>query len=245
MEGRHVQPEGRADHSSAGRVDEVADGRGQRDREAAEVPRHREGQPQVDVEVEKSDITSLAGTISSGAGLSNLFGTDANGNPTVANVGTFLSSQVGPLQKFASDLKWAQKNGLAPGLLSQIANLGPTQGDEILQQFMSGQASIAQANQAEGAINTFSKQGATTTEDAVYASKITKQTLKVDENTNALKDLTKHLHDIERSTAKRAAMQLTIDAKTGKPEVDKKFIDDIIKGIKQANREAGLNLLAA
>lgn len=191
----------------------------------------------------KSAISSLAGSISGQADLSNLFGTDANGNPIVGNVGSFLSSQVGPLKQFAADLKWAEAHHLAPVLLSDIANLGAVQGDQVLKQFMSGQASISAANTAEGQIQRYSRAAATTVEDKVFAARIAKDQAAVKENSKALHELTQALHRVERSAAHRASTHLTIDAKSGRPKVDAHFIDEIIKGIKKAERTANRKLL--
>jgi len=190
-----------------------------------------------------SDIASLAGNISGSAGLSNLFGTDANGNPTVTNANTFLSAQAKTLQNFAADLKWGSRHGLSPALLSQIADLGADQGDQVLKQFMSGQASIGRANASEAAIQRYSTGAATTVESAVYAKSVARDRKVVEENSRELRQLTHALHRIEQRTAREASMHLTIDAKTGKPTVDKHFIEDIIKGIRAAQRVAGKKLL--
>ncbi|HEY6027994.1 MAG TPA: phage tail tape measure protein, partial [Pseudolabrys sp.] len=121
-----------------------------------------------------SDIASLAGNISTGADLTGLFGTDVNGNPVTANIGTFLSGQAKQLQNFAKDLKWGAKHGLSAALLAQIANLGAVQGDEVLQQFISGQASIGSANASEAAIQRYATGAATAVETAVYANRVAK-----------------------------------------------------------------------
>jgi len=190
-----------------------------------------------------SDIASLAGNISSSAGLSNLFGTDANGNPTVTNANTFLSAQAKTLQNFAADLKWGSRHGLSPALLSQIADLGADQGDQVLKQFMSGQASIGRANASEAAIQRYSTGAATTVESAVYAKREAADRKAVREQVAELKQLNRTMRRIETRTAHNAATHLTIDAKTGRPVVDKHFIEDIIKGIRAAQRVAGKKLL--
>jgi TP901 family phage tail tape measure protein len=190
-----------------------------------------------------SAISSLAGNIASGADLSGLFGTDVNGNPATANVGMFLSGQAKQIENFAKDLKWAAQHHLSPALLQEIAGLGAVQGDQVLQQFMSGQASIAGANASEAAIQRYSTGAATAVETAVYAKRVAADRKAVHENTVELRRLTRALHKIERQTARAASTHVTIDAKTGRPVVDKKFIDDIIKGIRRAERIAGKKLL--
>ena len=190
-----------------------------------------------------TDVANLAGNISSSAGLSSLFGTDANGNPTVTNVNTFLGGQAKMIENFAKDLKWGAAHGLSPALLQEIAGLGAEQGDQVLAQFMSGAASIKNANAAESAIQRYSTSAASNVENAVYAKAVAKDRKAVHDNTVELKKLTAALQKVERNTGKAAALHMTIDAKTGRPVVDKKFIDEILKGIKQAERIAGKKLV--
>ena len=112
-----------------------------------------------------------------------------------------------------------------------------------MQQFMSGAASIKSANSAEAAIQRYSTSAASNVETAIYAKSVAKDQKAVHDNTVELKKLTAALHKIERNTGKAAALHMTIDAKTGRPVVDKHFIDEIIKGIRQAQRVAGKKLL--
>lgn len=190
-----------------------------------------------------SDVANLAGSIAQGAGLSSLFGSNANGDPTVDNVSTYLTGQAQIIQNFAKDLQWGAQHGLSPVLLSQIADLGAVQGDQVMKQFMTGAASIRTANTAESAIQKFSTSAASNVENAVYAKSVAADKKAVADNTSELKKLTAALHRIEVRTAKAASLHLSIDAKTGRPTVDKKFIDDILKGIRQAERVAGKKLI--
>lgn len=114
----------------------------------------------------KQAISSLRGTISGGSDLSNIFTQDAAGNPLTLNASGYLSSQVGPLQTFAHDLTWARQHHLNQNLLSQIANLGPVQGDVVLKQFMTGVSSVGQANQAEALIQRYAGIAAKVTVDS-------------------------------------------------------------------------------
>lgn len=114
----------------------------------------------------KQAISSLRGTISGGSDLSNIFTQDRAGNPLTLNASGYLSSQVGPLQTFAHDLTWARQHHLNQNLLSQIANLGPVQGDVVLKQFMTGVSSVGQANQAEALIQRYAGIAAKVTVDS-------------------------------------------------------------------------------
>jgi TP901 family phage tail tape measure protein len=190
-----------------------------------------------------SDIASLAGSIGQGADLSGLFGSDANGNPSVTNVNSFLSGQAAQIKNFAKDLTWAARHHLSPALLSEIAGLGSEQGDQVLKQFMSGGASINSANRSEATIQRFSRSAATSVENAVYAKRVAADRKAVHDNTTELRKLNKALHAIERRTAKAASTHVTIDAKTGRPVVDKQFINDILRGIRRAENIAGKALI--
>jgi hypothetical protein len=191
----------------------------------------------------RSAISSLSSTMQGGAALSGLFQTSAAGTPVVANINQFLGGQAASLKRFAHDLSWARRHGMSYALLSQIASLGPDQGEQVLQEFMHGGASIGRANAAESAIQQYAKAGATTAEDKYYGPLEKKAKDAVADNTKWLKELTNALHRIERSTAREAALHVTIDAKTGKPVVDKKFIDEIVQGIRKAERLAGKRLV--
>ena len=190
-----------------------------------------------------SAISQLSGNISSAADLSGLFGTDANGNPTTANINAFLGGQAKQIENFAKDLKWGARHGLSNALLSEIANLGAVQGDAVLKEFMTGQASIRAANQSEAAIQRYSRAAATTVEDKIYAKAVAKDRKAVQENSRRLHELTLQLHRLERQAARAASVDVTINAKTGRPVVDKRFVDEIIKAIRRAERIAGRKLL--
>jgi len=189
------------------------------------------------------DIQNLAGNISGSADLGGLFGTDVFGNPTVANVNTFLSGQAKSIENFAKDLKWGAKHGLSPQLLAEIAGLGAVQGDQVLQEFMSGAASIRAANRAEARIQRFSTATARTAEDAVYARREAAARKDVHENTVELKHLTRALERLERRTAREARTHITIDAKGVVSGADKQFLREIIRGIRELERTAGRKLL--
>lgn len=191
----------------------------------------------------QSAIGSLAGNISTSSDLSNLFGTDVFGNPTTANINTFLSGQASQIENFAKDLKWGRRHGLSGILLTEIAGLGAAQGDQVLKQFMSGAASITGANQAEATIQRYATAGATSAEDALYAKRVAADRKAVHENTIELRELTKALHQAERGIARQASLHMTIDAKTGKPVVDEKFIKEIIAGIRRLRRISGSALI--
>jgi hypothetical protein len=190
-----------------------------------------------------SDIRSLAGTVGGGSDLSNLFGTDDQGTATVTNANTFLSDQAKQIENFAKDLKWAARHHLSPALLSEIAGLGAAQGDQVLKQFMSGQASIAQANRDEATIQHYSTAAARTAEDAVYAKRVKQDRAEVRKQTRVLEEIRDMTRRQEHKAARAIAAHVTVDAKTGRPVVDKQFIDDIIKGIRKAQRVAGKPLL--
>lgn len=108
----------------------------------------------------KSAITSMASGLTGAVDLSSLFGTDANGNPTVGNAGQYIAAQVGPLEAFAKDLKWGRKH-LSEPLLQDIIGLGAVQGDQVLRQFMSGQSSASAADKAIAQIQRYATQAAT------------------------------------------------------------------------------------
>lgn len=190
----------------------------------------------------KQDIVSLAGNVSSGADLSGLFGTNAAGNPTTANVSTFLSGQAKSIENFAKDLKWAARHHLSPILLSEIAGLGAAQGDAVLKQFMSGAASITAANSAEATIQRYSTSAATTAEDAVYARRIAKDGEALKKNIEATVALTKAIEKAERADAKALSTHISISA-SGHLKVDKKLALDLIKEIKELERAAGKKLI--
>jgi hypothetical protein len=172
-----------------------------------------------------------------------LFTTDAQGNPVVLNANTFLAGQAKQIENFAKDLKWAARHGLSPALLQEIANLGTVQGDQVLQQFMSGAANIGSANAAEAAIQRYSTGAATAVEDAVYAKRVAADQKAVREQTAALNRLTRALEREERRFGRQLSTHITIDARTGRPVVDTKFVQDIIKEIRKLERIAGKPLL--
>lgn len=163
----------------------------------------------------KSDIASLSSTISGGADLSNVFGTDANGNATVANVGQFLGAQVGPLKTFWHDLALLKKKGLNNTDLSQIAQLGPTEGIQIAQQILSGQDNVSQINQAQAAINKYSTAASTVVTDSLLKQTILKDRDAVKEQTQATKELTKRLDRLLREAAHNAAANIDLTITKG------------------------------
>jgi hypothetical protein len=132
---------------------------------------------------------------------------------------------------------------MSPALLSEIANLGAVQGDQVMKQFMSGQASITAANSAESAIQKYSTAAATVVEDAAYAKRVAADRKEVQKQTRILEEI----RDLTKREANRAAREIsthvTIDAKTGRPKVDREFILEIIRGIRKEQRTAGKRLL--
>lgn len=112
---------------------------------------------------QKSAISSMKQNIAGSVDISSLFGTDANGNPTTGNLGSLLSSSVGPLQTEATDLKKLRGMHLSQGLLAQISALSPSQAVSVMSQILSGQAgSISSLNKNEGLIQSFAGSSAST-----------------------------------------------------------------------------------
>jgi len=212
-------------------------------------------QLQADLATRRSDIAGVSSGVASAADLSNLFGTDANGNPTVANIGQFLGGQVGPLQQFAKDMQWGAAHHLAPILLQQIAALGALQGDQVLRQFMSGQASIAQANQAEAQIQAASGSvGVTVTDtnrklveaikDDRLALEWARKTLHHDQEIthDVLKGIQKTVDRIERKAARTTAQHVTLEIKNGKLKIDHEDAKIIAAALTHLAHDTGIKV---
>ena len=188
-------------------------------------------------------IGSLSSNLQGGASLGGLFGTDAFGNPMVANVNTFLSGQASQLKRFARDLKWARNRGLSTALLQEIAGLGAVQGDQVLQEFITGQANISAANREQASILAYSRSAATTVEDKVYAGRVARDTKEVRKQTHILEEMRKIMEREERRAARGLETHITIDAKTHKPVLDRKYVLELIKAIRREERTAGKRLV--
>lgn len=195
-----------------------------------------------DLKSRAGDIKSLAGTIGGAGDLSNLFGTDANGSPTMGNVNTFLSSQVGPLARFAQDLKWARAHGMNKTLLSQIANLGPGQGELILKQFTSGAASISQANASENLIQKYSTSAATTTEDALYKSVLAKDRQKIQQQTDLLRKIEHHLSEIQKKAGREVAEHVTIETNGKGLKLTREDAREIVRALRELDKNVGITV---
>lgn len=193
------------------------------------------------------EISSLRSSIASQGDLTNLFGTDANGNPTVANVGQFLGAQVGPLEQFAKDLKWAERHRLSPILLSQIANLGAIQGDQVLRQFMSGQASIGQANAAETSIQRFSGMAAAGVVNSqiiaggkTFPQLITRDTHKLDLQIALLHDIRDDMRAFVKHPNQHTADHLTVDLRgVAKGRFTKADAKELMKLFREIKHDSG------
>lgn len=187
-----------------------------------------------------SAISGLSSSLAAGPGLSSLFGTDANGNPTVGNADTYLAGQAASLKKFAQDLKWAEGHGLAPALISQIAQMGAQQGDQILQQFMSGQSSVAQANAYERTIQQASGAAARGVVD-------TPAELRMENHLRAVvawdrmlvKEQERTNHILERRAARQIALHITVD---GKGKITDEQTKEIVKAIRRLEHNTGISL---
>jgi len=117
-----------------------------------------------DLQARRQAISSLSGSIAGNAGISNVFGTDDNGNPTIGNVRTYLTGQAGMYQRYAGLFARAKKMGLSPNLLAQISGMAPSDAISILTQITSGQdGSISSLNAIQRSIAASSKQIATGT----------------------------------------------------------------------------------
>lgn len=195
-----------------------------------------------DLSSRRADIASLAGTVGQGADLSNLFGTDANGAPTVANLGTFLGSQVGPLQQFAKDEAWAKAHHLNKVALGQIANLGAVQGDQVLKQLISGQTSIATANRDYALIGKYSKAAATTAEDALYAGTLARDRANVTRQNHILDRLDHHLNRIEREAGREVARHVTIETSGKGLKLTREDAREIARALRELDHNIGIKV---
>lgn len=154
----------------------------------------------------KSAISSLQSSIASNANISNVFGTDANGNQTVGNIGQYLSSQVGTYKTEAKDFALLRKKGLSQALIAQLSQLPPLQAIAAMQQILSGaDGSIATLNQEEGTIQRYAKATATTVEDSP-AEKRTVALLK--ENVAFARVFKALFEQIERNTYRAASKEI-------------------------------------
>lgn len=190
-----------------------------------------------DLQARRSDIQSLAGTISQGADLSGVFGTDANGNPTVGNAQLFLAQQVGPLRRFAHDLAAARRQGLNRYLLGEIANLGPIQGDQVLRQFIGNAPAIQQANRSETLIRKYSNQAASTAENAMYQGVLQKDRAEVHKQTDMLRQVRDEVRHLRREGARDVARHIDIKVdKGGKLKLSDEDARVIVKALRQLDR---------
>jgi TP901 family phage tail tape measure protein len=191
----------------------------------------------------RSDIRGLASTIDQGAGISNIFGTDANGNPTVGNLGQFLGSQVGPLKTFARDLALLHKRGLDNNLLNQIAQLGPQEGIQVAQQILSGQDSIKQLNAAQAEITRYATKGATTVEDSLLKATFLKDRDAVKENSKELRELSRRLDRLLRHAAHEVATHITVEIdKGGALKITRQEAKEIARALHEYGRNVNKNV---
>lgn len=195
----------------------------------------------------KSAISSAASGLAGNAGIAGVFGTDpTTGLQTMANVNTFQGGQVGPLKKFAHDLKWAQAHHLNPVDLAQIVAMGAAQGDQVLQQYMSGAASIAVSNKDQRLIDRYSSAAASTGESGLYAKRIAKAEKEDEKQTELLKEVRdgiKHLADKVEHAAQHGG-NVTIKLPTGgEIKVTDALGHEIIKVLKKLERTSGTKLI--
>lgn len=158
-----------------------------------------------DLQSRNQAISSLRSSIAGNAGISNVFGQDANGNPTVGNIRTYLTGQVGIYSRYASLFAKARKAGLAPGLLAQISGMAPQDAITLLTQITSGQdGSISSLNALQGQIGAYSKQIATGTVNTPHElATLRSDRREVHEQTrllHSIDDHLKHFRDHPRSS---------------------------------------------
>jgi phage-related protein len=191
------------------------------------------------IKARASAAESLKQTIGAGADISNFTTTDTAGNTIPSNIAAGLQAQLGPLKEFATLLAQLRKSGLGAGLLSQVANLGPTQGIEVAEQILSGQdGSVQSLNATEASVQRYAGQAASLTENAVYAKQISSDRKDVHRQTVVLEDIRQNIRKMAERDAKDLALHLTVDVdKDGKYTI--KDARGIQAALNQLNRTRG------
>lgn len=189
----------------------------------------------------RADQQSTAG----GVDLSSIFGTDANGNPTMGSAVGYLASQAPLVTQFAADIKKAAALHLAPALLSQIEGMGFVQGDQVLRQLLAGgKATISQANTAERTIQSGARSAAGSVFDASHPRE-TLSILKSQERIaqRTLETMQHNTAVLERMEAKAVAghTTFTIDGKT--VHLKDEDAKTIVKILHKYERQTGRKLL--
>jgi TP901 family phage tail tape measure protein len=190
----------------------------------------------------RSDIKSLAGSISSGADISGIFGTDANGNPTMGNAAQFLTAQVGPLKQEAEILKKLRARHMKAGLLAEIADLPVAEAIQVGNQFLSGGSSIATADRAYAEIQKYSTQGATTVTDALTQHAIEKERAAVKHQTKVLERIEHHLDEIARHAGADVARHIELTLKGGSYKLTRADAKEIARALNEYRRNVNKNV---
>lgn len=193
---------------------------------------------------ERSDITSLAPTIS-GFDLSSLFGTDANGNPTVGNLGGYLSGQAAITRKFVTDLEKLSAKHLAPGLVEAIANLGPVQGDQLAQQVLSGQAgSIGGLDATFKQIGSLARAGATSVVSPLYAHREAEDHANIRKQVSLLAEIRDEIRKGERAAGHTVGghVSMTLDSHGRITHVNDSEARIILDALERVRRHTGADV---
>lgn len=191
----------------------------------------------------KQAIGSLKASISGTVDMGSLFGTDANGNPTVGNLGSLLSGSVGPIMTEAKDLRLLQGKHLSEALLRQISGLPPSQAVQVMQQILSGQdGSIASLDRNEDLIQHYANQAAKT----VIDSPAEKRQLAVDRqqvelNKEMVAETKKTNKFLERMVARTVAQHITMTVQSdGTLKFSTSQTEDLVKAINKLASDKGV-----
>lgn len=121
-------------------------------------------------------------------------------------------------------------------LLEEIAQLGAAQGDQVLKQFMTGQASIASANAAEATIQRFATQaGAIVVDTKREQQRIRQDRQNWHDLKHSLAQIERHLQHFRDNPQQTQQIHVALH-ELGFTDAE---IRKIIAGIRKVERESG------